>query len=275
LVIKFVSAAVAATVLAGVASAADVAPVYKAAPLATRPISDNWTGFYVGGNVGAAWSNTSADEASFTTTGVDFPGRQAVGQFPNFNVGDTAFAGGGQIGYNLQFAPNWVAGIETDFDFTGLDKTDARIFPATHFIGDGPIDANTELASQKLSWLGTVRGRLGYTILDNRLLVFATGGLAYGRVTDSVQTVGVPNGAGGSLVGANANAVRTGWTLGGGFEYAFSNAWSAKLEYLHYDLGSQILTLDFGTVPGDAGNTFSYKFKDAGNLVRVGVNYRF
>jgi outer membrane immunogenic protein len=156
-----------------------------------------------------------------------------------------------------------------------LNKTDTRVFGPSNFIGDGPIDPNTESASQKLSWLGTVRGRLGFTVLDNKLLAFATGGFAYGRVTDSVQTIGVPNGAGGILVGARSDAIRSGWALGGGLEYKFLGDWSAKAEYLRYDLGSQTLTLDFAAVPGDAGNTFSYKFHDSGNIVRVGLNRRF
>jgi len=239
------------------------------------PVVHNWSGFYLGGNVGVIWSDTSADPGSFTTAGLDFLGRQAVGQLPSFNVGNTGFIGGGQIGHNWQFAPNGLAGIEADLDYTGLNKTDTRVFAATNFIGDGPIDANTEAAAQKLTWLGTVRARLGITVLNNTLLAFATGGLAYGRVVDSVQTIGVPNGAAGILVGASSDTARTGWTVGGGLEYAFLNDWSAKIEYLYYDLGSHTLTLDFAAVPGDAGNTFTYKFRDNGNLVRIGLNRHF
>jgi outer membrane immunogenic protein len=168
-----------------------------------------------------------------------------------------------------------VAGIEADFNYSGLNKTDSRAFAQTAFGGGGLIDANTESATQRLSWLGTVRGRLGLTFLDNRLLAFATGGFAYGRVTDSIQTIGVPNGAAGILVGASSNTVRTGWTLGGGIEYAFLANWSAKLEYLYYDLGSRTLNLNYGIIPGNAGNTFNYKFHDNGNLARAGVSYHF
>lgn len=270
--------AIVAVAFAGVASAADLGPLYKAPPQVWAPVAYDWSGFYLGGNVGVAWSNTTADPASFTNTGasgIDFAARQRVGEFPPFNVGDTGVTAGAQLGYNWQFAPRWVTGIETDLNFVDLDKTDTRIFGPSHFIGDGPIDANTESGTQKLSWLGTVRGRLGFTALDNRLLTFATGGFAYGRVEDSVQTIGIPNGAVGIPVTAASSSVRTGWALGAGAEYAFLDNWSAKIEYLHYDLGSQILTLDFAAVPGSAGNTFSYKFHDAGNLVRVGVNRRF
>jgi outer membrane immunogenic protein len=210
---------------------------------------------------------------SFTTTGVDFLGRQAVGQFPKFNLGGAGFTGGGQVGFNWQFAPSAVAGIEADVVNSGLDKTDTRIFAAAHFIGDGPIEANTEAATQKLRWLGTVRARLGITALDNSLLAFATGGFAFGEVNDSVMTTGVPNGAGPIAVNASSNTVANGWTLGGGAEYAFLNDWSAKVEYLYYDLGSRTLTLDYASVPGDAGNTISYWFRDRGNLIRFGLNY--
>jgi outer membrane immunogenic protein len=206
---------------------------------------------------------------------VDFLGRQAVGQFPSFNVGGTGAAGGAQVGYNIQFAPNWVAGLEADIDATSLNKTDTRVYPLSHFINDGPIEPNTESATQKLDWLGTVRGRLGFTTFDNRLLAFATSGLAYGHVNDSIYTIGVPNGAGPFLISASSGSVRIGWTVGGGLEYAFASHWSAKLEYLYYDLGTQNLTLNYAPVPGDAGNTITYKFHDNGNLVRVGLNYRF
>ncbi|WP_426613260.1 outer membrane protein [Bradyrhizobium sp. McL0616] len=190
----WVPAAIAAIVITGSVNAADLAPVYKAPPAA--PIAYSWSGFYLGGSVGVMWNDTRADPVSFTTTGVDFSGRQAVGQFPRFDVGDTAFTGGVQVGYNFQFGSNWVAGIEADINSSGLKKTDTRVFPATPFIGGGIIDANTESATQKLGWLGTLRGRLGFTTLNNRLLAFATAGLAYGKVDDSIYTIGVPNGAG-------------------------------------------------------------------------------
>lgn len=270
-----IPAAIATIVITGSVNAADLAPVYKAAPAGAAPVAYSWSGFYLGGSVGVMWSDTRADPVSFTTTGVDFSGRQAVGQFPRFDVGDTAFTGGVQVGYNFQFGSNWVAGIEADINSSGLKKTDTRVFPATPFIGGGVIDANTESATQKLGWLGTVRGRLGFTTLNNRLLAFATAGLAYGKVDDSIYTIGVPNGAGPFLISAGSAAVRIGWTAGGGLEYAFSSNWRAKFEYLYYDLGAQNLTLDYAPVPGDANNTITYRFHNNGNLVRVGLNYNF
>jgi outer membrane immunogenic protein len=263
---------IAAIAIADPLNAADLAPAYKAPPAA---VAYSWSGFYLGGNVGVIWSDARADPVSFTTTGVDFPGRQAVGQFPSFKIGGVGAAGGAQVGYNFQFAPSWVAGLEADIDATSLNRTDTRVYPLTPFIGGGFIDPNTESATQKVDWLGTVRGRLGFTTLENRLLAFATGGLAYGHVHDSIYTIGVPDGAGPFLISASSGAVRIGWTVGGGLEYAFQSKWSAKIEYLYYDLGTQNLTLDYAPVPGDVGNTITYRFHDNGNLVRAGVNYRF
>jgi len=276
---KSVVFAIAVIAVSTSAHAADLA--YKIPSPAAAPVTDHWSGFYLGGNVGAAWSDTHATPGSFVRQGpgggIDFPGRQAVGQFPGFNVGAVGATGGFQVGYNRQFAPNWVAGLEADLAATDLNKTDTRVFPETHFIDFplSPIEANTESATQKLKWLGTVRGRLGFTTLDNRLLTYATGGLAYGKIRDSAYTIGVPDGAGTAMVGASADGVRVGWSVGGGMEYALANNWSAKLEYLYYDLGSRTLTLDYGSVPGDAGNKINYRFRDTGNLVRVGLNYRF
>jgi outer membrane immunogenic protein len=272
LVVASLAAAGLSVGFSAAASAADLgypapAPVYTKAPI-MAPWS--WTGFYIGGNVGGAWSNNKADPGAFTTTGfVDFAGRQALGQFPSFGVGNSGFTGGGQIGYNFQIIPSWVAGVEADLNYVGINGSKTLSFPV------GAFDANTQSASEKETWLGTVRGRLGVTTLNDRLLVYGTGGLAVGDVKNAVQTVGVPNGFPGVLVGVTSSSTRTGYTFGGGLEYAFTRNWSAKAEYLYYNLGTETLNLNYGVLAGGAGNAINYKFGETGNIGRVGLNYRF
>jgi len=149
------------------------------------------------------------------------------------------FVGGGQIGYNWQGASPLVLGIEADFQGTGQSRTDT--------VGAFSLE-------QKLPWFGTVRGRIGYAF--DRVMLYATGGLAYG---DYKLTVSGPGGS------ASDDATKTGWTVGGGVEWMFAPQWSTKLEYLYIDTGDRDVTL-FG-VP------FTGRAKD--NIVRVGLNYHF
>jgi outer membrane immunogenic protein len=229
---------------AGVAWAADL-PV-KAPPPARAPLF-SWTGCYAGLNAGGAWNRVEQD--------VIVPGDAAF----NSSGTNTSFTGGGQIGCNWQFDPNWVIGLEGDINYLNGKRTQAF-----HFRGEDTI------LETKLSWLGTVRARLGYAW--GRSFLYGTGGVAFGEVKSSVfAPVGTS-----SLFAGSVSEVRAGWTAGVGFEYAFADHWSAKLEYLHYDLG----TVDYlvNLLAGSGGglpSTWNASAKVSGDLVRVGVNYRF
>ena len=163
----------------------------------------------------------------------------------------------------------------------------------------GSPSTQTTTAQQSTDWYGTVRGRAGWLATPN-LLLFGTGGFAYGRVNDSanwvlnegtggisffnitppfgvVCTVGVPCFAGGS------SSIRTGWTAGGGAEYLLDQHWSAKIEYQFVDLGSETVRIT-GLVPCPPGvcglptpplSNFNAFFRDRFNVVRLGLNYRF
>lgn len=203
-------AAVSTIALAQVASAADLGrPVYKAPPPPAAPVQ-NWTGWYVGLNAGYGWENTIDDSASglfcdplgafcptppppgFTTPS----GALAAAVPPRFDTHPKGFIGGGQIGYNYQFAPNWVAGVETDFQGADIkgDETVGGSALAGAIAPFIPVNV-TGTGSQKLDWFGTLRGRLGWVPV-NPLLIYATGGLAYGHtetnVSFSASTAGQP-----------------------------------------------------------------------------------
>src|SRR5690348_946995 len=160
-------ATVSAVAFTQVALAADMPVKAPVAPVAARY---NWTGFYVGGNVGYSWATADndlsisqqANPSLFATlSGTDSNKLKGV-------------IGGVQAGYNWQFNPNWLLGVEADFQASGQKGTTG--YGATIIIPSGlGNNPATVTDSHKLDWFGTVRGRLGVT--SDRWLVYATGGL--------------------------------------------------------------------------------------------------
>jgi outer membrane immunogenic protein len=206
------------------AFAADLpARTYTKAPAyAPTPIY-NWTGFYIGGHIGGAFENTS---------------------FGGFNVTGTrsSFLGGGQVGGDYQFAPNWVLGIEGQYSWDDLNRT---------------ATAGTLVINDRTRGLGSVTGRLGYTWGAG--LLYVKGGAGFrdgGNVTATLA--GVP-----AIVTGSSN--NTGYTIGGGLEYLFAPSWSAKLEYQYFNFGNTALV-----APAAIGN-----FNRDISTVKLGINYRF
>ena len=196
--------ALAALIVAVPASAADMAArgqVYKAP--AAAPLFD-WTGFYIGAHGGYGWGS--------------FGGLDPAGAF-----------GGGQVGVNWQFAPNWVWGVEADISGANLNDSVAGV-------------------NVKTDVFGTARARLGYTV--DRTMFYGTGGFAWADTKAS-------------LAGASSSQTNYGWVVGAGIEYAFAPNWTAKVEYLHADYGS-----DTYTGPG-----INADLKN--DTIKVGVNYLF
>src|SRR4029078_2957677 len=156
--------------IASIASAADLprkAPV--AAPIA--PPVYSWTGFYVGGHVGALWTTSSGRWDPL-------PSVAFFGEFPNIgNLNDTAFVGGLHAGYNWQFAPSWVAGIEGggSWTYSGRRFTQPWHFISVNFVN--PTIRPNALTSMSLGfdWLATIRGRIGYLVKPTALLYFTVG----------------------------------------------------------------------------------------------------
>jgi outer membrane immunogenic protein len=255
-----------ALVLMGVtaASAADLGPrTYTKAPMIAAPIF-TWTGFYAGVNAGYGFS----ENGNVTTTGQAAANvlNVAGGARPgSFGVSNDGFVGGGQMGYNWQFAPTWVFGLETDIAYTDFRKTNTINTPALN-----GVDRLNNNFSRGLEYLGTVRGRLGYTW--DRTLLYATGGFAYGEVRNGADFFGP---AGQLQFTGRDGGTRTGYTVGGGIEHAFAANWTAKAEYLYYDLGRD--TVNVAVVPGSGGGGTGYdtSFKNDGHVIRAGLNYKF
>ena len=222
----------AAAMLAATSSiAADLpARTYTKAPAPVYAPVYNWTGFYIGGHIGAAFGG----DDGFDTNIVGLTGTSR----------DAAFLGGGQIGADYQFSPNWVLGIEGQISaLTDNERTFTA--PTGDFIRD------------RSDWLASVTGRLGYTWGPGMLYV--KGGVAFRDDSGLGVTAG--------FAPAATDKESTGWTIGGGLEYMFAPAWSAKVEYQYYDFGTTNVVTN--------GGLGALSYKDDIHTVKVGVNYHF
>ena len=188
--------------LIGVCAAALAAPAFAAdlplkAPPAPAPVPYfSWTGFYIGANIGGAWSHGSITD---NATGA------------SLSANNSGFIGGGQLGFNYQFN-TFVLGAEWDIDGTTLSRTSAAV----------PTGLGTLQAHVATDWISTLTARGGVAV--DRWLLYVKGGGAWAQnsLTFSDLTTG------GS---ASFSNTATGWTVGLGAEWAFAPQWSAKLEY--------------------------------------------
>ena len=299
---KFLIGAALVAATSTTALAADL-PSRRAPPVFAPPIvapAFSWTGFYFGGTAGYAFDgegqNSLIPNTATQANGILIASR------PGFlNNRENGFTGGGTIGYNFQLGGGlpllgslgsgfgsiingglgpilgnggaqggFVAGIEADAAYTDLRRTANYVGAVTGAVTNDFNDTQ---------FVGTVRGRLGYAFGD--LLIFGTGGFAYGDVR--TQSLLFPGAAPGNQAYAGAaNSLRTGYAYGGGVEYAIpttsflnffkSSAVTVKAEFIHFDLGSQ--TLFLANTAGGNGVPFTERVHTEGNLVRAGLNYK-
>jgi outer membrane immunogenic protein len=247
----------------------------------TQPVASSWTGLYVGADIGGGWTRSNVIYSANDPASADFlaDGNDALGD----SFRSSGAVGGFQLGYNYQFNRNWLVGFETDFNWTSLKGS-----KVTPYFGGLEFSS----AEQRIDSFGTVRGRLGYLPTAN-LLAYVTGGFAYGRVERTANYAAANGGnltivdggfsltctsppTGICFAGSSANTL-TGWSFGGGLEYALGQAWSVKAEYLHVSLGSRSLTeVAPSPVPGFMPSTLNANYNQINiNTVRVGLNYQF
>src|SRR5262249_49597706 len=190
----------------------------------------NWTGWYVGVNAGASFGNVKTDfNAARLRIDAGDLGIFVPGFAQSDRVYPSGFMGGGQIGYNWQYSPLIVVGLEADFQ--GALERDSGTFEPRKFsfdvkAGDGSGIVATSYTTQ-IDWFGTVRARIGYVWGDGNVMSYLTGGLAYGEVkingTSTVSASICANffGCDNSVSGAQAfghSQVNTGWVVGYGTE---------------------------------------------------------
>jgi outer membrane immunogenic protein len=252
-------ALVASTTLGPLAGAADMLTKAPAAPVIT-----SWTGWYFGINGGEIDTIAGGVNLSGTDTGLGGLGSAlAAGIIPGqMNVTNVGWLVGGTVGYNWQINPLWVVGVEGDLD-GGKSKQSTTVSPTG-------VVATT--STRELDDLGTLRGRVGLTIVAP-LLLYGTGGLA---VTDRKFTLAAVDPAAGPPLNATSttSGLVAGWTGGFGLEYMFGPHWTFKGEYLYADFGSPKASIAYAYPVGNS-STLTAATRDHENIVRAGINYRF
>jgi outer membrane immunogenic protein len=266
---KIILAAALASIGSTVAMAADLgAPDVKAAQVY------NWTGIYFGGDVGVAGvahnfnSNFSQQDSSpaFANNVQDNP------------FSSTPFIGGGHAGFNWQFTPSLVAGVEGDWQSVRSRQSFCR---QTDIGSIACLDGNENnrgfaSASGGLDWVATARGRVGWA--TGPLMIYGTGGAAFAKIESSAGLSCSDAGCGDSgnvLVAATSSSTqKTGWVVGAGVEWMFAPNWIVRGEYQHIDLGSVSSALS------PAGcDSFNCNFSATQNVrldvLRAGVSFKF
>jgi outer membrane immunogenic protein len=218
---------------------ADGLPFFNGQMLASN---HNWNGFYVGGNAGIGSSLTHIHSLTVAAPG-------------DANVNGTGFTGGGQIGYNYMLWQKYLVGVEGDFGALAIN----------HDVidwDDPAVGGDFADFSQKTSWYGTIRGRIGTT--TGPALLYLTGGAAWVRLQDGARPDPLIAGT-----GSITSKTGTGWTWGGGTEVALDQHWSAKLESLYVNSGTSIHSVF------SPPSTSFIEFKERFVIVRFGLNYAF
>jgi outer membrane immunogenic protein len=244
---KRLAFAVALSVGAGSAAlAADLPPPMAPpprAPAVYTPVAQiyNWSGFYVGGNLGVGWNSAGSISDTLGST------------FSTTN--NIQFLGGGQVGVNYEFYGGFVVGAEAMFDW--LPNTNNTI-NATN------LAAGTAAATINNRWLTTATGKLGYAW--DRVLLYGKGGGAWVGMSNPGITV---TGAPAAFTGTSTN--NFGWTVGLGVEWAFAGSWSARAEWDYIGLQNQNFTVAGSAFAGDVISVNNRSI----NMFTAGLNYKF
>lgn len=257
-----ITSAIAMALMSGTAFAADLVLDEQVTPIFT-PAAYEWTGFYIGlhGGYGGGTFEHPFGFSAFDGEAEEFVDL-ATG---SLDVTAGGFLYGVQAGYNVQM-DSFLLGLEGDISGSTIDgRVSITITDEEGILLDNPGDTIAADAGTKLDWLATIRPRLGF--VSDRFVVYATGGLAWGQTTSSINA----SYEGTEILGESVVNDRFGWTVGAGIEYALTDDITFKTEYLYTDLGSQnIIDADFGesgTVTLDSAVAF--------HAVRAGVNFRF
>lgn len=259
----------------GFAVAASAADMAMKAPPTPAPAVSNWTGFYLGGDIGAMAFDPKATTTSITGFGAAGPAATIPFAQP-LHFDSAGFRGGVFGGYDYQFATSWVAGLEADWH----GETNKQTQPG-YAIGlpAGPVvTSRGDNRTISGDWDASIRARLGYLITPDFLL-FATGGGAWQQVKTSAFCDGT---AAGGIIGYCANFglpsqtvttshTASGWTIGGGIETMLSAHWIARAEYRYSDYGTMTVNENL-TAPTQ---TYSYSLKLVTQVAEFGLRYKF
>jgi outer membrane immunogenic protein len=253
--------------LSQAAFAADLA--VKAAP--PPPPAPTWTGLYIGVHGGGAWQSTPTwnfTDPSGTLANQSLTGTNTFGA-----------VGGLQAGYNYQFAPAWVAGIEGDISWTSLQAQ--RTNNPLLTVAGVPLAGSSVTMSQNERWLASVRGKLGFTGWWNTMF-YGTGGIAWANAEYTGTAIAGPLAAGLGAATSNTSVTttNTGWVAGGGAEWMATTNILLRVEYLYYRInGGQNNSATFtpGIAPVAAATApLGYSWSNYNvQVARVAVSYKF
>jgi outer membrane immunogenic protein len=239
---NFLTAAAALLALTAPALAADMAPAPRAYTKAPPPPVVqvwNWTGFYIGGNVGGAWARSDVTDVDGFASDAT-PGTVTA-------VRKSGFLGGGQAGYNWQ-AGQFVFGIEGDGGYMDIGRS--VLLTGT---------SSDTMVGLRSAAYGDITGRAGFAW--DRALLYVKGGYAIMGKQDVFSTLA-------GFTRSGSNDTNSGYTVGAGVEYKFTPNWSAKLEYMYFDFRHD---LNFSLIPG----TFLFNQNLRIDTVKFGLNYMF
>lgn len=236
------------------AIAADLPLKARPAPV-VAPIY-NWTGFYVGGHGGYAWTGKTWE----TTSGIGLV---------SYTAEDWVY--GGQAGFNWQTGP-WVLGVEAQASFGRVREGASWVDPEPDpWVDPEPDPVRRRVARPRngttVEHLGTIAGRFGYAV--DRSLFFVKGGAAWAHDVYRAFNAEAP----GAPLLASGSDTRWGWMVGLGYEYAFLGNWSVKIEYDYLGFSTERITLT--SVPGVTPATRQFDVAQDISLVKAGINFRF
>lgn len=238
---------------AGTAAAADI-PI-RSRGYVDAPQAFSWSGFYLGLHAGYGWGSSD-----WTIVDSSVP----VAESGAISARGRGFLGGIQAGANHQLG-NWVLGIEADVSLA--DGVASGTGPTTGFDVGLPAGFTARGRSQ-IDWLTMFTARFGYAF--DRSLLYFKGGVAGARFIENYALISPPLAY---LESGNQSNTRIGWTIGGGWEYAILNNWTAKIEYNYLDFGTKEET--FVTPNGPIQLAIYQTIDRRLHLVKLGVNYKF
>jgi outer membrane immunogenic protein len=261
--------AIAIATIALIGTSAFAADMAVKAPLpAPTPVS-SWTGFYFGINAGVAWGLDNNPQ--FSQTPVGFTVFDPIS--PANSTSQLGGVGGFQAGYNWQFAPSWLLGVEGDFSWVSGVNNNITVVTLTS--GGVPQAGHGLVMGSSLDWLSSARARLGY--VTNNYLWYVTGGGAWGEVAYSGQVV-APGFNTNSIVVPEFRHTSSGWVAGGGVEVMATANVLLRLEYLFYQLssGPSVTAQCPACTPTalDGPGNFSWGRSDI-QVVRAALSYKF
>ena len=262
-----------ATVLAGIGSTAAWSADFGTPDVKAEQVY-SWTGIYIGGDVGFAGikHNFSSNFAQPDSDPLN------ANNVQDNAFSSTPFVGGGHAGFNWQFTPNLVVGIEGDWQSVHSRQSFCR---QTDFTSTACVDGNGNnrgfaSAGGELGPVATARGRLGWAM--DRLMIYGTGGAAFANVKSSVGLSCLDGGCGNNgnnlATAAGSSTGKTGWVIGAGFERMFTQNIIVRGVFLFFVFGCVFTTL-IPVNPDCNGCSFSATQKVGLDVWRAGVSYKF